>query len=150
MKVLLIEDVKGQGRKGDIVDVSDGYARNFLFPRKLGKVADTQALNDAKNKKAAEENKKREEKKSAEALRDRLDGTEVELSAPGAADGRLYGAVTAKDIAEVINEKYNIDIDKRKLIIPEQIKNVGIYNAELRIYPDINAKIKIKITHKNA
>ena len=140
MKVVLLEDVKGLGKKGDVVNASDGYVRNFLLPKKLAKNADVQALNDVKNKKASEENKKREEKAAAAELKQRIDGSTIELTAPGAEDGRLYGAVTAKDIAELVEQRFGLKVDKRKIVLPDAIKTYGAVTVELKLYPEIAAK----------
>lgn len=145
MKVVLLEDVKGLGKKGDVVNASDGYVRNFLLPKKLAKAADVQALNDVKNKKASEENKKREEKAAAAELKARIDGCTLELTAPGAEDGRLYGAVTAKDIAELVEQRFGLKVDKRKIVLPEAIKTYGAVTAELKLYPEIAAKITVVV-----
>ena len=138
MKVVLLEDVKGLGKKGDVVNASDGYVRNFLLPKKLAKAADVQALNDVKNK-------KREEKAAAVELKARIDGCTLELTAPGAEDGRLYGAVTAKDIAELVEQKFGLKVDKRKIVLPEAIKTYGAVTAELKLYPEIAAKITVVV-----
>ncbi len=138
MKVVLLEDVKGLGKKGDVVNASDGYVRTFLLPKKLAKAADVQALNDVKNK-------KREEKAAAAELKARIDGCTLELTAPGAEDGRLYGAVTAKDIAELVEQKFGLKVDKRKIVLPEAIKTYGAVTAELKLYPEIAAKITVVV-----
>ena len=104
-----------------------------------------QALNDVKNKKASEENKKREEKAAAAELKARIDGCTLELTAPGAEDGRLYGAVTAKDIAELVEQKFGLKVDKRKIVLPEAIKTYGAVTAELKLYPEIAAKITVVV-----
>lgn len=145
MKIVLLEDVKGLGKKGDIVNASDGYARNFLFPKGLARNADAQALNDIKNKKDSEENRKREEKAAASALAEKLAGAVIELTAPGADDGRLYGAVTAKDIADKISEKYGIAADKRKIVLADPIKSFGEYKIEIKLYPGISSKITLRV-----
>lgn len=145
MKVLLLEDVRAQGKKGDIIEASDGYARNFLIPRKLAVEANAQILTEYKNKKASEAHKKAEEKKAAEAAAALLNGKSIEYKATGGADGRLYAAVTTADISAKIKETYGIDIDKRKLVINDNIKNVGTYNITVKIYPEISAKMTVNV-----
>lgn len=149
MKVVLLEDVKGLGKKGDVVNASDGYARNFLFPKKLAKNADSQALNDIKNKKDSEENKKREEKAAAAEMKKKLDGTVLELGATGSEVGKLYGTVTSKDISELISEKLGIKTDKRKIVLSEPIKAFGTFEIELKLYQGISATIKLNVVKNN-
>ena len=145
MKVLLLEDVRSQGKKGEIIEVSDGYARNFLIPRKLGVEANAQILTEFKNKKASEAHKKAEEKKAAIAAAASIDGKSITYRATGGADGRLYAAVTAADISAKIKETFGIEVDKRKLVLNDNIKNVGEYNVTVKLYPEISAKIKVLV-----
>ncbi|PKM62362.1 MAG: 50S ribosomal protein L9 [Firmicutes bacterium HGW-Firmicutes-21] len=147
MKVVLLEDVKGQGKRGELVNVSDGYARNFLFPKKLAKPADNQIIKEIKAKKDSEDFKKSEEKKQAIALVDKLKDTVLVYQATGGADGRLYGAVTAKDICDKLTDELGINVDKRKIIINDTIKTVGEYNIELKLYPEVSATIKLKVVN---
>ncbi|MBO5403303.1 MAG: 50S ribosomal protein L9 [Clostridia bacterium] len=143
MKVLLLEDVRSQGKKGEIIEASDGYARNFLIPRKLAVEANAQILTEYKNKKASEAHKKAEEKKAAEAAAASINGKSIVYKATGGADGRLYAAVTAADISKKLKETFGIDVDKRKLVLNDNIKNVGEYNVTVKLYPEISAKIKV-------
>lgn len=146
MKVLLLADVKGQGKKDQIVEVSDGYARNFLFPKKLAVVADAKVMSEAKSKEEAKQYKLREEKAAAVALADKLSNLTVRISAPGGTDGRLYGSVTSKDIAEGLKTQHKIDIDKRKLVLNENIKTYGTYEVDVKVYPEVSAKLKVSVT----
>ncbi len=143
MKVLLLEDVRSQGKKGEIIEASDGYARNFLIPRKLAVEANAQILTEYKNKKASEAHKRAEEKKAAEAAAASINGKSIVYKATGGADGRLYAAVTAADISKKLKETFGIDVDKRKLVLNDNIKNVGEYNVTVKLYPEISAKIKV-------
>ena len=145
MKVLLLQDVKGQGKKDQIVDVSDGYARNFLFPKKLAVVADNKAINEVKNKEASKQYKIETEKAAARAIADKLAGIVVKISTGAGADGRLYGSVTSKDIAEVLSKQYGITIDKRKIVISDPIKNVGTYTVTCKLGYEITAPLTVKI-----
>ncbi len=110
MKVLLLQDVKGQGKKDQIVDVSDGYARNFLFPKKLAVVADNKALNEARNKEASKQYKIDTEKANARAIADQLAAVVVKFNVNAGADGRLYGSITSKDIAEALQKQHKISV----------------------------------------
>ncbi len=145
MKVVLLADVKGQGKKGELVNVSDGYARNFLFPRNLAKEANAQILNDIKNKKEAEDFKRAEDKKAALALAKVINETVLRYKATGGADGRLYGAVTNKDIADKLSKEKGINIDKKKIFLPETIKSVGEYVLDIKLYPEVSAKLKVVV-----
>ncbi len=143
MKVLLLADVKGKGKKGDIINAPDGYVRNYLFPNGLAAEATAQVLNDVKNKREAEEYKKAEEKKAALAGKEKLDNAVIHFKTTGGADGRLYSAVTAKDIAEKIKETVGVEVDKKKIVMTDNIKNAGEYSASIKLYPEISAKVKI-------
>lgn len=146
MKVVLLQDVRAQGKKGDIITVSDGYARNFLLPKKLAIEADAQALNDAKNKAEAQKFKTDTERAAAKDLAEKLKDLTVVIRASHGADGRLYGSVTSKDIAEALAEQHGVTIDKRKLVLPEMIKAYGTYSVDAKLYPEIVAKLTVKVT----
>lgn len=144
MKVVLLEDVKGQGKKGDIVDVSDGYARNFLIKKNLAKEASSSAVNEAKQKREAEERRKAAEKAEAENLAKNLFGKEITLFVKCGDNGKIFGSVTSKEISEELL-KSGFDIDKKKIVLKENIKNEGLYEVEIKIYPEISAKIKLLV-----
>ncbi len=145
MKVLLLQDVKGQGKKDQIVDVSDGYARNFLFPKKLAVVADNKAINEVKNKEASKQYKIETEKAAARAIAEKLSEITLKIQTGAGADGRLYGSVTSKDIAEALSKQYGISIDKRKIVMPDPIKAYGTYNFDVRLYPEIVGKVRVTV-----
>lgn len=145
MKVLLLQDVKGQGKKDQIVDVSDGYARNFLFPKKLAVVADNKAINEVKNKEASKQYKIETEKAAARAIAEKLSEITLKIRTGAGADGRLYGSVTSKDIAEALSKQYGITIDKRKIVMPDPIKAYGTYNFDVRLYPEIVGKVRVTV-----
>ena len=148
MKVILLADVKGQGKKNDVIEVSDGYAKNFLIPRKLAKVADAQSLNDVKVKEAARVYRIETEKKEAQALAEKLKGILVMIPASCGADGRLYGSVTSKDIVERLQADHGVEIDKRKLSLPEPIKAYGKYEVEVKLYTEVSGKINVLVCEK--
>lgn len=145
MKVILLCDVKGQGKKDQIVEVSDGYARNFLFPQKKAIAADAKATNELKNKEEAKQFKISEDRKAATALAEKINNVEIEIVMGHGADGRLYGSVTAKDIAEELKKKIGVDIDKRKIQMKETIKAYGKHDVQLKILSDINAKFVVYV-----
>ena len=146
MKVLLLADVKGQGKKDQIVEVSDGYARNFLFPKKLAVVADNKVISENKSKEEAKQFRLKEEKAAAVALAEKLGTLTVKISAPSGADGRLYGSVTTKDIADELAKQHKITVDKRKLSLSENIKTYGTYNVDVKVYPEVTATLKVTVT----
>ena len=143
MKVMLLQDVKGQGKKDQIVNVSDGYARNFLFPRKLAVEADAKAMADAKNKEAAKQFKIEQDKAAARDVAARLEAVQVKIKATAGADGRLYGSITTADVADALKEQAGIELDKRKIVSEAPIKAVGSYTLEVKLYPEIVGKINL-------
>ncbi len=148
MKVILTQDVKSQGKKDQIIEVSDGYARNFLFPKKLAIPADAKALNEVKNKEASRLHKIEVERAEATALRDRLAAVTVKLVGKSGADGRLYGSVTAKEIAEALEAQHKLTVDKRKITIAEPIKAFGTYHLDVKLYTDVSGKIHLVVSDK--
>lgn len=145
MKVVLLADVKGQGKSGDLINVSDGYARNFLFPKKLAVEADAKIMNDIKNKEAARLHKIELEKKAAAETAAKLEGLIVKIKMQAGADGKFYGSVTTKDVSDALLSQHNIEIDKRKIALTEPIKAYGNFTADVKLYPEINGKINILI-----
>ena len=148
MKVILTQDVKGQGKKGQAINVSDGYARNFLFPKGLAIVADAAAMNDLKNKEASRLHKIELEKQAAKETAAKLEKVSVKVLATAGADGRLYGSVTAKDIAEEFKKQFGVDIDKRKIQLDEAIRAYGVYTVEVKIYNGISSSFKVSVSAK--
>ena len=148
MKVILLADVKGQGKKNDVIEVSDGYGKNFLIPRKLAKAADAQSLNDVKVKEEARLYRIETEKKEAKALAEKLKETLVKIPASSGADGRLYGSVTAKDISERLQSDYGISIDKRKIVMNDTIKAYGKYELDVKLYTEVTGKLYILVCEK--
>lgn len=145
MKVVLLEDVKGHGKKGELCQVSDGYARNFLLPKNLAVIADSSALSELKSREEAKAHHKKEEIDAANATAAKLDGKTVTVKAKAGSNGRLFGSVTSKEIAEAIKESLNIAIDRKKMSVAD-IKNFGEYTAEIKLYTGITAKITVKVT----
>ncbi len=144
MKVILKQDVKALGKKGELVNASDGYARNFLIPKGLATEANSSAMNDFNNKESAKKFHKAEEIKAAKEDAAKIEGKTFKLSAKAGANGKLFGSVTSKDISEQIKKDLNLDIDKRKINIKD-IKQFGTYEAEVKIYQGICAKIYVQV-----
>ena len=147
MKVILLQDVKKLGKKGDVIEASDGYARNYLFPRKLAEEATANALHVVNAKKENERKKKLAELEAAQKLAAELKGKEVTINAKAGENGRLFGAITNKDIAEVINKQFNLTIDKKKIVV-NTIKVAGEYEVEVKLYPEVSTKMKVIIVPK--
>ena len=145
MKVILLADVKGHGKKGELCNVSDGYARNFLFPKKLAIEADNAALNELKNREEAAVHHKQEEINAAKELAAKLEGKTVTIKAKAGNNGKLFGSVTSKEIAAEIKKSIGVEIDRKKMSVAD-IKNFGEYTAEIKLYVGITAKITVKVT----
>ena len=146
MKVVLKQDVKKLGKKGELVETSDGYARNFLFPRGLAAQADNQAMNELKNADSSKQFKIDTEIKKANASKEKLEGKVFEMKAKAGSNGRLFGSVTSKEISQEIKKQYNIIVDKRKVSLDTDIKAFGTYNAKVKLYNGIVANIKVKVS----
>lgn len=145
MKVILLADVKGHGKKGELCNVSDGYARNFLFPKKLAVEADNTALNELKNREEAKAHHKQEEINAANATAKALEGKTVTIKAKAGSNGKLFGSVTSKEIAIEIENSLKIKVDRKKMQVAD-IKNFGEYTAEIKLYPGISAKVNVVVT----
>ena len=148
MKVVFLADVKGQGKKDQIKEVSDGYARNFLIPKKLAAPADVKVMNEIKNKEASKLHKIEVEKAEANALAEKLKTVTVKITAQAGTDGRLYGSVTSKDIVEALEKQHGIIIDKRKLSLSEPIKAFGVYSIDVKLYTEISGKVNVSVSDK--
>lgn len=145
MKVILLEDVKGQGKKGELINTSDGYARNFLFPRKLAKPADAGAIKEIEMKKESQAFHLAEEKKKALETKEFLADKVIVFKTTGGADGRLYGAVTSKDISEKIEKDLGLKIDKRLITVADTIKTAGTYIVKIKLFQGIVADLKLNV-----
>lgn len=145
MKVILLKDVKGLGKKDEVVNASDGHARNFLFPRKLAKEASDDNVHILNNQKEKERRSKLAEIEAAQKLSNELKGKVVKLVVKSGEGGRLFGAITSKDISEAIEKQLGIKFDKKK-IVTDAIKHLGVYDVEVKLYPEISTKIKVTLT----
>ena len=135
MQVILLQDVKSLGKKGEMVKVSEGYARNFLFPKKIAQEANAGNINNMNTQKAAKDF--------------RIDGTTVTFKLKAGAGGKMFGSVTAKEISEELKKLYSIDVDKKKINLPVAVKSFGQYTAEVKLYPEVSAKIKVFATEQD-
>ncbi len=148
MKVILLQDVKALGKKGELVEASDGYARNFLLPKKLAKEANAQAMNEYKNAENSKNYKIATQKAQAEHDKKALEGKVFKMTAKAGQGGKLFGSITSKQVAEEIKKQYSINIDKRKVVLECDIKEYGTYSAEVKLFTGISAKIDIQVSEK--
>lgn len=146
MKVILLNDVRGTGKKGDLVNVSDGYARNFLLPKKLAKEADAAAIGELKSQNAAKLRKIEQEKAEAKSIAEKLNSKTVNIKAKSGENGKLFGSVTSKEIASQIEKSFDVKIDKRKINLNCDIKTFGRYECDIKLYPEIIAKVFVMVT----
>jgi large subunit ribosomal protein L9 len=144
MKVILLQDVKSVGKKGDVIEASDGYARNFLFPRKLAQEASDSNMHILNNKKENERKHKLAELEAAQKLAGELKGKEITIKAKAGDSGKLFGAITSKDVAQLIKEQYKIEIDKKKIVM-DTIKLAGGYDIDVKLYPEVSTRMKVII-----
>ena len=146
MKVILLKDVKKLGKVGDVIEASDGYARNYLFPRGLAKEGTSGNIKERDKKKAAEDKRKDEEKEEAKQLANKIGELTVKVVTKGGEGGRLFGSVTSKDIADQLEEQHKISIDKKKIQLDGSLKEVGLFNINIKLYPEIVASLKVEVT----
>lgn len=145
MKVILLQDIKSLGKKGELVEASDGYARNYLFPKKLAREANAQAMNEYKNAENSKNYKIATQKAQAEQQKKMLEGKKFVMTAKAGQGGRLFGSITAKQVAEEIKKQYAISVDKRKVVLECDIKEFGTYKAEVKLYTGISAHIDVQV-----
>lgn len=148
MKVVLLQDVKSIGKKGELVNVSDGYARNFLLPRNLAKEANAQAMNELKNAEASREYKIRTETEQAQSHAKALSGKTVKIYAKPGQGGKIFGSVTAKEISEEIKKQFGVEVDKRKVVLSGDIKAFGTYQFDVKFYAGITANMSVAVCEK--
>ena len=145
MKVILLQDVRGQGKKGEMINVSDGYARNFLFPRKLAQEATVDNVNTMRMNDKAKREKEQRLREEAAAMSNRLREITLNVSAKGGGAGRLFGSVTSQEISDALKEQEGIDLDRRKIVIEDSIKTVGLYTVKVKLGFGIDAPLKVNV-----
>ncbi|GHU53871.1 50S ribosomal protein L9 [Clostridia bacterium] len=146
MKVILTEDIKGVGKKGDLYNAADGYARNFLLPKKKALEATPANIRDLENKKAADDAKKTAELAESEELAKRINELTVNISAKTGKDGKLFGSITNKEISEALHTQHNIDIDKKKIVLKDAIKSLGVTQAVIKLHANVAATLSVNIS----
>ena len=145
MEVILLEDVKSLGKKGDIVKVNDGYARNFILPKKLGVEKTAKSLNDLKLAKAAEEKKQKEILEEAQALAKAIEEKSITLSIKSGEGGRTFGSVSTKEIAKAAADQLKLEIDKKKMVLPEPIRSLGVTEVPIKLHKDVTGVLRVKV-----
>ncbi len=148
MKVILLQDVKSVGKQGDIIDANDGYARNFLLPKKMAVEANSKNLNDLKLQNANKEKVAAEKLANAQAFAKELESKEVILYIKGGENGKTFGSVSGKEIAAAYKEKYGEELDKKKFVIEEPIKSFGTYNIDIKLHPQVTGTLRVKVQEK--
>jgi large subunit ribosomal protein L9 len=145
MKVILLDNIKGVGKKDEVINASDGYARNFLFPKKLAVEANAENMSKLKNKQASVQHKKDVEKEKAEEIANKLKDITLTIKVKAGENGRIFGGVTAKEIAENLKQQYKIEIDKKKIVLNEAIKNLGVFNVSIKLFEGVVGNLKVNV-----
>ena len=148
MKVILLEDVKSLGKKGEIVNVNDGYARNFILPKKLGLEATSKNLNDLKLQKQNDDKVAQEKLDAAKALAEKIKEKSITVKIQAGVEGKVFGSISSKEIATEAKKQLNMDIDKKKIVIPDAIKSLGTYNVNIKLHKDVTATLAVKVEAK--
>ncbi len=148
MKVILLDNIKGVGKKDDIINANDGYARNYLFPRKLAVEANKANLTKLQSKKDSNEFRRGEERKKAEQIKQQIEKITLNIAVKAGENGKIFGGVTSKEISEELKKQYNIEIDKKKIELKETIKTLGSFIITIKLFENVNAKLKILIVNK--
>ena len=145
MKVILTQDIKGVGKKDEIINANDGYARNFLLPRKMAVEANSQNMSLLQGRKDSANFKKEQEKENALILQDKLSKIMLKIKVKAGGNGKIFGSITSKEIATELKNQYNIEVDKKKILLKDSIKEIGVFNIEIKLYEGIIGKLKIDI-----
>ena len=148
MKVILLDNIKGVGKKDQIINASDGYARNFLFPKKLAVEATAGNLNNLKSKQTSEQHRKDVEKEKAMEMAEQMKDIVLKIEVKAGENGKIFGGVTSKEISESLNKDYNMNIDKKKIILKENIKMLGTSTVEIKLYEGVVGKLKVQVISK--
>ncbi|MCD8132127.1 MAG: 50S ribosomal protein L9 [Lachnospiraceae bacterium] len=145
MKIILLQDEKKLGKKGDIVEVSEGYARNFILPKKIGVEANARNMNDLKLQKASQEKKAKEQLEAAQALAAQIGDKTVTVSMKAGENGKTFGSISTKEIAAALKDQHGIEVDKKKIVLPEAIKTFGIFDVAVKLHPQVAGTIRVKV-----
>jgi large subunit ribosomal protein L9 len=145
MKVILMQDIKGVGKKDEVINANDGYARNFLFPRKLAVEANTENMSKLKGRQDSVNFKKEQEKENAEKVKKQLSEMLLTIKVKAGENGKIFGSITSKEISTELKKQYNVDIDKKKILLKQAIKEIGTFTIDVKLYEGITGKLKINI-----
>ncbi len=145
MKVILLQDIKSVGKKGQILDASDGYARNFLLPKKLAVKADATNMNELKTKQEANKYRKDMNLAAAKEVAEKMKNFELVFKIKAGENGKIFGSITSKDIADELNKKYFVEVDKKKVLLQDAIKNVGVYNIDIKLFEGVTGTLKVTV-----
>lgn len=145
MKVILLDNIKGVGKKDEVINASDGYARNFLFPKKLAVEANNENMSKLKAKKQSEQHKKDVEKENAQKIAKQLENITLSIKVKAGENGKIFGGVTSKEISEELKKQYKIDVDKKKIVLNENIKNIGSFDITVKLYEGVTGELKVKV-----
>lgn len=145
MKIILLQDEKKLGKKGDVIEASEGYARNYILPKKIGVEANAKNMNDLKLHKANDEKVAKEQLDAAKALAQELETKQIIVKIKAGEGGKTFGSVSTKEIAAALKEQHNLEIDKKKIQLPEALKSFGSYEVNVKLHPQVNAKLNVKV-----
>lgn len=145
MKVILLDNIKGVGKKDEVINASDGYARNFLFPKKLAVEANNENMSKLKAKKQSEQHKKDVEKENAQKIAKQLENITLSIKVKAGENGKIFGGVTSKEISEELKKQYQIDVDKKKIVLNENIKNIGSFDITIKLYEGVTGELKVNV-----
>ena len=145
MKVILLDNIKGVGKKDEVINASDGYARNYLFPKKLAVEANAENMSKLKAKQNSQEFKRNNEREDAKALANKLNDITLKVEVKSGENGKIFGGVTAKEIAENLKSQFDIEIDKKKIVLKDTIKNIGTYNVDIKLFEGVVGKLKVNV-----
>ena len=148
MKVILTQDVKSLGKKGQVIEASDGYARNFLLPKKMAVLADAANMNELKTKQEANKYKKDMSMAAAKEVSEKMKNFQITFKLKAGENGKIFGSVTSKDIADELNKKYYVEVDKKKVMLNDAIKNLGTYNVEIKLFEGISGTLKVNVVNE--
>ena len=148
MKVILLDNIKGVGKKDEVINASDGYARNFLFPKKLAVEANAENMSKLKNKQDSVKFKRNVEKENAEKTAEELKEITLTIKVKAGDNGKIFGGVTAKEISENLKQQYNINIDKKKIVLNENIKNLGVFNISIKLFEGVVGSLKVNVINQ--
>ncbi len=146
MKIILLQDEKKLGKKGDVIEASDGYARNYILPKKIGIEATPKNMNELKLQKASQDKRAQEQLEAARALAAQLEDKQIVVKIKGGEGGRTFGSVSSKEIATACQEQHGIEVDKKKIQLPESIKSFGSYEVPIKLHPQVTGKLAVKVT----